>query len=255
MMRLSGSPENAFLLGVPMAKSILYGFTGLIAILLVAGVGCGGSGDTAAETDEAGTVPAPAGSDESLPEPGQPQVEPEIDMSPRVEIQTSVGTFTVTLRRDLVPRTVDNFLDYVDAKFYDNTIFHRVIPDYAVLAGNYVLDGETMVLKEGGVGINNEAASGMSNKRGTIAMAREAENADSARCQFFINLVDNTSLDYEPPEEGVPQWQTAGYCAFGKVDGDGMAVVDRIAQAKVHSVNGIDQVPVEPITINSIRRL
>lgn len=238
-----------------MSRPSFYGFTWLIAILLLAGAGCGGSDEAAPGAGEDGTSPTSGLTGESLPEPGQPEIEPEIEKRPRVEIQTTAGTFTVTLRRDLVPRTVDNFLEYVGAKFYDNTVFHQVIQDYAILGGNYYMDGETLEFKQGGVGINNEAASGLSNKRGTISMAREPENADSARCQFFINLVDNTSLDYVPPEDGVPEWQTAGYCAFGTVDADGMIVVDKIAQARVHSVNGMDQVPIDPVMIISIRKL
>ena len=228
----------------------------LFSIVLALATGCGGSEESGPVAEGEGSATTSPSSAEGLLQPGQPQVDPEADSKPVVEIATTAGTFTVTLHRNLVPRTVDNFLSYVDEKFYDGTIIHQVIRDYAILGGNFKMDGSNILEKQaGGVGINNEAANGLSNKRGTIAMARDPENADSARCQFFINLVDNTSLDAVPAEEGVPEWQTAGYCAFGTVDSAGMAVVDKIGQAKVSSVKGMDRVPVEPITIISIRRL
>lgn len=239
-----------------MSTSQFSGITWLAAIVVTLAAGCGGSDDTAPAPDEESTpTTSPQPADEPL-QAARPPVEPESGENPRVEIQTTAGTFTVTLDRQRVPRTVENFLSYVDQGFYDGTIIHRVIKDYAILGGNYKMDGDNILLKDaGGVGINNEAATGLSNKRGTIAMAREIENADSARCQFFFNLGDNTSLDYTEPEEGVPEWQTAGYCAFGTVDADGMTVLDEIAQKDVCSVEEMSEVPVETITILSIRRL
>jgi cyclophilin family peptidyl-prolyl cis-trans isomerase len=239
-----------------MSTSQFNGITWLAAIVLALATGCGGSDDTAPappEGDSPTTSPQPA--DDSL-QPVRPPVEPESSENPRVEIQTTAGSITVTLDRKRAPRTVENFLSYVDQEFYDGTIIHRVIKDYAILGGNYKMDGNSILLKDaGGVGINNEAADGLSNKRGTIAMARDPEDADSARCQFFFNLVDNTSLDYSEPEDGVPVWQTAGYCAFGTVDGNGMTVLDDIAQKDVYSVEEMNEVPIETITITSIRRL
>ena len=242
--------------GEPMSSSHFIRLSCCFSIVLALCAGCGGSGesDPVAEGDDsAATSPPPA---EGQLQPGQPAVDPEVNEKPVVEIATTAGTFRVTLHRNLVPRTVDNFLRYVDEKFYDGTIIHQVIRDYAILGGNFKMDGGNILEKQAaGVGINNEASKGLSNKRGTIAMAREPENADSARCQFFINLVDNTSLDAVPPEDGVPEWQTAGYCAFGTVNDDDMAVLDKIGQVKVSSVKGMDRVPVETITIISIRRL
>ena len=232
-----------------------HGMPYLAVILITLVAGCGGSDDSAPEAESDSPAPTAPQPDDGMHQPGSPRLESETEANPRVEVRTTAGTFTVTLRRDLVPRTVDNFLSYVDRGFYDGTIIHQVIRDYAILGGNYTMENGRIVEKSGGLGINNEAAQGLSNKRGTIAMAREPENADSARCQFFINLVDNTSLDYAPPEDGVPVWQTAGYCAFGEVDADGRAVLDRIAECEVTSVNEMDRVPVETITIESIRRL
>jgi len=232
--------------------------TCLAAFLLALAAGCGGSDDATSETDQEAPAPVSSQSGDNLLQPGRPPLESDADARPRVEIQTSAGTFTVTLRPDCAPGTVQNFLDYVDKGFYNGTIFHQVIRDYAVLGGNYTIDtdGKSILFKEpGGVGINNEAATGLSNKRGTIAMAREPENADSARCQFFINLVDNPSLDYQDPQETIPQWQTAGYCAFGTVDPGGMAILDEISRQDVTSVKEMDLVPVETITIESIQRL
>lgn len=239
-----------------MSRSTSNRITWLVAIVLTLAAGCGGSDDTAPPPGEEST---PTTSPQPGAEPLQaarPPVKPEFGENPRVEIETTAGTFTVTLRYDLVPRTVENFLWYVDQGFYDGTIIHQVIQDYAVLGGNYKMDGDKILLKDaGGTGITNDAAQGLSNKRGTIAMARKENDAHSAQCQFFFNLVDNTSLDYTEPEDGVPKWQTAGYCAFGTVDGDGMTVLDDIAQQDVCSVEEMNEVPVKTITINRIRRL
>jgi len=174
---------------------------------------------------------------------------------PRVRFETTKGDFVVELRGDLVPRTVQNFLDLVDDKFYDETVFHQVIRDYAVVGGNYVVQGDEMRLKDPGTQrLTNEAATGLKNGRGTIAMARDPQDADSAQCQFFINLEDNVNLDYVPAEEGEPKWETIGYCAFGVVV-EGMDVVEKIGDVPVTSRNEMDGVPVEPVVIRSVRRV
>lgn len=137
----------------------------------------------------------------------------------RVRMQTNYGNITLELYPDKAPQTVANFLRYVDSGFYENTIFHRVIPGFMIQGGGFDIDYNQ---KTTGVAIPNEANNGLKNLRGTLAMARTSD-PHSATAQFFINLVDNDFLNYRSSD---PQgW---GYCVFGKVV-DGMKVADEIA--------------------------
>jgi cyclophilin family peptidyl-prolyl cis-trans isomerase len=158
--------------------------------------------------------------------------------NPKVLMKTSMGDITIELFQDKAPVTVKNFLDYVDAKHYDGTLFHRVIGDFMIQGGGY-LPG--MKEKETRDPIKNEAGNGLSNVRGTLAMAR-TNNPDSATAQFFINVVNNSRLDRNDA--------SAGYAVFGKVT-DGMDVVDKIKSVKT----GARDVPVEDVVIQSVRRL
>lgn len=133
----------------------------------------------------------------------------------RVELQTVDGNIILELDSAKAPVTVKNFLRYVREGHYDNTIFHRVIAGFVIQGGGYTPDYEEKPVHEP---IKNEAANGLSNLRGTLAMARE-NDPDSARAQFYLNLVDNTRLDT----------YGGGYTVFGKVV-EGMDVVDRIAE-------------------------
>lgn len=161
-----------------------------------------------------------------------------------VLIETTSGDMLVELFSDKAPKTVENFLKYVDEKFYDNTIFHRVIPSFMIQGGGM---GAKMNEKESHSPIENEANNGVKNSRGTIAMARTSD-PHSASSQFFINLVDNDFLNHtEPTIEG---W---GYCVFGKVT-DGMDVADKIAKVKTTSVGIHENVPVDMVLITSISR-
>jgi cyclophilin family peptidyl-prolyl cis-trans isomerase len=164
--------------------------------------------------------------------------------NPKVIIKTSLGDITIELYPDKAPMTVQNFLAYVDAQFYDGTIFHRVIPNFMIQGGGLTSD---FVEKPTNATIKNEAANGLKNDRGTIAMARTAV-IDSATCQFFINHVDNDFLNHR---DSTPEGY--GYCVFGKVT-DGMDVLDAIASAKTMTRSGMQDVPRETITIISIRR-
>ena len=159
-----------------------------------------------------------------------------------VVIDTSMGKIKAEIFVDKVPITGKNFLQYVDdAKFYDNTIFHRVIPDFMIQGGG-MLSG----LKEKGnrrEPIKNEA--GLANKRGTLAMAR-TNDPDSATNQFFINVVDNEGLNRSN--------DSAGYAVFGRVT-EGMDVVDAIVKVKTGNAGGHKNVPVQDIVIRSIRRV
>jgi peptidyl-prolyl cis-trans isomerase A (cyclophilin A)/peptidyl-prolyl cis-trans isomerase B (cyclophilin B) len=160
-----------------------------------------------------------------------------------LEIKTSKGSFTVQLFDKQAPISVENFLKYVDEGFFDGTIFHRVIPGFMVQGGGLTADLKN---KRGHAPIKNEATNGLKNKRGTLAMAR-TNDVDSATSQFFINLVDNDFLDHK----GASSY---GYAVFGRVD-SGMDVVDAIAGVKTGSKGMHQDVPVETLTIESVRRL
>lgn len=163
----------------------------------------------------------------------------------RVKVFTTMGDFIVELDPQHAPITVKNFLRYVDRKFYDGTIFHRVIPGFVIQGGGFTVD---MVQKPTDPPIRNEAKNGLKNKRGTIAMARTGD-IDSATSQFFINLKDNDFLNYQ---DDTPRGY--GYAVFGRVV-DGMEVVDRIASVSTGVVGGMPDVPITPIIIKKIRRI
>jgi cyclophilin family peptidyl-prolyl cis-trans isomerase len=156
-----------------------------------------------------------------------------------VKLQTSMGDIVIELDRKAAPVTTANFIEYAGSGFYDGTIFHRVIRGFMIQGGGFTAK---MVQKKTRDPIINEAKNGLSNKRGTIAMARSS-NPNSATSQFFINHVDNTPLDYVNDKQ-------PGYAVFGKVT-EGMDVVDAIAAVKTTTRNGMDDVPVEPVVIES----
>jgi cyclophilin family peptidyl-prolyl cis-trans isomerase len=169
--------------------------------------------------------------------------------NPIVVIDTSFGSIRVELYRREAPITVDNFLKYTDDKFYDGTIFHRVIPKFMIQGGGFLPGLRPKY--EARDSIKNESYNGLKNQRGTIAMAR-TNDPDSARAQFFINVADNDFLNPGP--------RNAGYAVFGKVI-EGMDVVDRIAAVRTSSRPDVieprakhDDVPVEDVIIQSIRR-
>ncbi len=160
-----------------------------------------------------------------------------------VVMDTSLGAVTIELDDDKAPGTVANFLAYVDDKFYDGTIFHRVIADFMVQGGGFATGLRQKPTKGT---IKNESSNGLANKRGTLAMARTSA-PDSASAQFFINVKDNDFLDRAKSADKV------GYCVFGKVTA-GMDVVDKIRAVKTGTRGGFTDVPVQEVTINSIRR-
>ncbi|MCR5084766.1 MAG: peptidyl-prolyl cis-trans isomerase [Succinivibrionaceae bacterium] len=163
-----------------------------------------------------------------------------------ITIKTSLGDLKLELYEDKAPETCKNFLTYAKEGFYDGTIFHRVIKRFMVQGGGFTMvDGE-MEQKETHDPIKNEAATGVKNQRGTIAMAR-TNDPHSATCQFFINTVDNAFLDFQAPTVS-----GFGYCAFGKVT-EGLEVLDKIEAVKTHTIpRGFQDVPVEPVTIISV---
>jgi cyclophilin family peptidyl-prolyl cis-trans isomerase len=163
--------------------------------------------------------------------------------NPVVVMETSMGTVTMELFQDKAPITVANFLKYVDAKHYDGTIFHRVMSDFMIQGGGFEPGMREKSTKLSA--IRNEASNGLSNERGTIAMAR-TNDPHSATDQFFINVLDNKKgLDRGPGNDG--------YAVFGRVT-DGMKVVDQIRLVKTGSARGHKDVPVEDVLIKSIRR-
>lgn len=159
------------------------------------------------------------------------------EQRPVVVFETTYGTITLQLNPEKAPISVENFLKYVDAGFYDNTIFHRVIQGFVIQGGGY---DPQLVKKDTQAPIRNESGNGLYNSRGTISYAR-TRSLHSATSQFFINLVNNSSLD------------SGKYCVFGEVQ-TGMAIVDNIAETRTTRYGGMGDVPVQPIIITKAYR-
>ena len=161
----------------------------------------------------------------------------------RVEVQTSQGNFTIELYPEKAPKTVANFLQYVNSDFYKGTIFHRVINNFMIQGGGFTRD---LSEKPTNAPIKNEANNGLLNELGTIAMAR-TNDPDSATSQFFINLTNNQFLNYSNPTP-----ELMGYCVFGKVI-SGLDVVQNIGVTPTTSVGAYADVPLKAITIKSVK--
>jgi peptidyl-prolyl cis-trans isomerase A (cyclophilin A) len=162
--------------------------------------------------------------------------------NPQVVVDTSLGSFTIELFHDTSPVSVDNFLQYVHDGFYSGTIFHRVVAGYVVQGGGYTAD---LTEKPTRPPIQNEATNGLTNQRGTVAMAR-TRMVRSATSQFFVNVADNRRLDhtgYAPDD--------FGYAVFGRVI-EGMDVVDQISRVRTTIKDGMENVPVDPVIIKGI---
>ncbi|XOV82944.1 MAG: peptidylprolyl isomerase [bacterium] len=162
--------------------------------------------------------------------------------NPKVHIDTNFGVIEVTLTPTLAPKTVENFLNLVDDKFYDGLVFHRVIANFMIQGGGYTAD---LQYRPATQTVPNESFNGVKNTRGTIAMAR-LDDPDSANSQFFINVADNPNLNADGTR--------AGYTVFGRVSA-GMDVVDAIELVNTHLRRGMAAVPEEPVIIRSIRRV
>jgi len=158
-----------------------------------------------------------------------------------VIMETSLGTIEIEMFDDKAPISTQNFLDYVDSGFYDGTIMHRVIPGFMIQGGGFTAE---MKEKDTNPPITNEAENGCKNLRGTLSMARTQEK-DSATSQFFINLADNAFLDNGERD--------FGYAVFAKVVA-GMDVVDKIAATPTGNKGFHQDVPVEPMSIISVKR-
>jgi peptidyl-prolyl cis-trans isomerase B (cyclophilin B) len=164
---------------------------------------------------------------------------------PVVEVATNQGTFVIELDEAKAPNTVKNFLEYVDAKHYDGTIFHRVISTFMVQGGGYDMNYEKKPTRPP---IKNEADNGLLNVRGSVAMARTGD-PHSATAQFFVNVVDNAFLDHQAQDER--GW---GYAVFGKVI-EGMDVVDKIKGVRTGSSGPFAKdAPEDLVVIKHIRR-
>ncbi|MDX1429094.1 MAG: peptidylprolyl isomerase [Rhodothermales bacterium] len=190
----------------------------VLAALLVLATACSGEEETPASEEIAAT----------------PQVKPQ------VVLETSFGEITLQLEPELAPETVENFLLHVRSGFYDGLTFHRVRKDFVIQAG--LLTADMVSRKTQIMGVRNEAANGLKNLRGTLAMARTSE-PHSATSEFFINLKDNPRLDFrESTYEG---W---GYAVFGRVV-DGMDVVDAIGAVPTKRTARFEALPLEPVVI------
>ncbi len=160
--------------------------------------------------------------------------------NPMVLMSTSLGDIKIELYEDKAPETVKNFLGYVNDKFFDGTVFHRVIPNFMIQGGGF---DQSMKQKPTKAPIKNEAGNGLKNDTGTIAMARTGD-PDSATAQFFINVVNNDGLNRPRPDGH-------GYAVFGKVV-DGMDVVHKIEHVQTANKGMYQNVPVEPVVIKSV---
>jgi len=161
--------------------------------------------------------------------------------NPVVEMNTSLGMVKIELFEKEAPISVKNFIEYANSGFFNNTIFHRVIPGFMIQGGGFTADRKQKPTR---AAIKNEGANGLKNDRGTISMARTSA-PDSATAQFFINVADNKMLNYPNPDK-------FGYAVFGKVI-EGMEVVDKIVNVKTKNQNVVFQnMPEEPVFIKSV---
>jgi len=171
--------------------------------------------------------------------------DPKKAESPQVLMETSEGTIVMELYPDKAPKTVENFLKYVNEGFYDGTIFHRVIANFMVQGGGFTEEFDKKITH---APIQNEADNGLKNRIGTVAMAR-TNDPHSATAQFFINTAQNTFLDFR--EKTPRAW---GYAVFGRVI-KGMKTVNKIRTAKTGFKNGMKDVPTNTITIIKARQI
>lgn len=231
------------------AKSYKHLFMALMLGSALALSACSGDSEAPADLETMAEQATEAASDvaETVTEAASDAadtISDELDGNPVVVMQTSKGSIEVELWADRAPISVENFLRYVDNGLYDGLTFHRVIPGFMIQGGGYDSDFAEM---SGYPPITNEADPSLQNNRGTLAMAR-TNVVDSATSQFFINLVDNDFLN----QTGTTP-QQFGYAVFGEVI-SGMDVVDEIATVETGNRNQHQNVPVEPVIIESVTR-
>jgi peptidyl-prolyl cis-trans isomerase A (cyclophilin A) len=224
-------------------KKLLLSASALAAILAICG--CGRS---TSENQPAASINGDVGGASKTK--GLHSPKSDFDLKhPKVVIDTSLGSITVELDKEKSPLTVGNFLAYVDAASYDQTIFHQVFKNQAVVAGGYSAGGTEIRPR---IPVSNEAHNGLKNLRGAIAMLRQMDVIDSATSQFFINVADNSALDCRTRDPGDPKGY--GYCVFGKVV-QGMDVVDKIVESPVQNSDKFEQTPNPAVIVKSIRRV
>ena len=162
-----------------------------------------------------------------------------------IEMDTTMGVIQLELYPEKAPKTVENFIKYIEIEYYNGLIFHRVIDDWIIQSGGY--DKEFMMMDTLS-SVRNEATNGLKNDRGTIAMARMSD-PHSADSQFFINLSDNSNLNHR-----ARTFSDYGYTVFGRVI-QGLDIADAIGDVETHELDGYDDVPVEPVTIKTVKIL
>ena len=224
---------------VAAASSLIWGCGGGETKTPAAGANESASADV---TSDATSASASTAAQKSRPVPKA--------VDPVVVIHTTLGNIKLQLAAEKAPETVENFLqNYVNRGYYDNTIVHHVEPGSMVICGGYTADLQPKPSRRE---IRNESANGLSNRRGTVAMARNPELEHSATSQFFINVRDNTAFDYVAAAgEGDPQF---GYCVFGTVI-EGMDIVDRLAALPVAPQGEFEKVPTETALIQKVEQL
>lgn len=246
------------------ARRTLFVASAFILASLMFLVGCGGKEVASGSSEEPSPEVTPASTDtkatakNATPAPvatinyeAQPSIYGSATASPIVNpvvvLHTSAGDIQIELLMEQAPQTVGNFLDnYARPGAYENTIFHYVDPKGFILGGGYTAD---LTAKPVRGGIYNESNNRVSHERGTVAMSHEPSDPNSANRQFFINVVDNTGLDYQGNEP-----DQRGYCVFGRVT-QGMEIVDQIAAAAIAPQEGFDNLPEKPIEIQSVEEL
>ncbi len=213
-------------------------------------IGCGGSSTPAPEAAASSEATTPTAEQPLAVTPTSAKVRPAPPkpVDPIVLIKTSAGDIQVQLHREKAPQTVDNFLrNYALRQFYNGTIFHHVDAGSMIIGGGYT---EQLEAKETRAPVFNESQNGLKNVRGTIAMIRDPGNTHSATSQFYINLADNPSLDFQS-DESDDAW---GYCVFGQVIA-GLDVIDQIAQAEVSEQGDFAKAPTQRIVITSVEQI
>jgi cyclophilin family peptidyl-prolyl cis-trans isomerase len=220
-------------------KLIVIGVVSLMALVIAAFASQ--PGDQAADQKKADQPAAvAAGGDETKNDAKEDKEEEKLVY---IQMTTSMGDIFLELNNELAPISTKNFLEYTESGYYDGTIFHRVIENFMIQGGAFTPD---MKQKKPGKAIHNEWTNGLSNMRGTIAMARLGGRANSATAQFFINVADNKGLD--TPRDG------SGYAVFGRVV-KGMDVVDKIRGVSTGNKGGHGDVPNKPIVIEKVVKL
>lgn len=210
-------------------KSIAVGVLALMALVIAA---------FAVQPEQGGAAAGGEAQPEQQAQPAETQKNEEKFVY--IQMKTTQGDIFIELNNELAPISTANFVKYAEDEYYNGTIFHRVIENFMIQGGGFTKDMKQKTTREG---IENEWKNGLSNTRGSIAMARLGGRADSGTSQFFINVSDNAFLDQ--PRDG------AGYAVFGKVV-KGMEVVDKIRAVPTTTRNAYSDVPVEPVLIEKV---